>query len=61
MGDRTLTDHKPLIRCTVTLIFPNLGIEVINERVSGLVAYAMACQARDTYVTVVPEDEDDDD
>jgi len=60
VDERTRTEHKPLIRCTVTLIFPNLGMEAINERVSGLVAYAMACQARDTYVTVTPEDEDDD-
>lgn len=52
--------HKPVIRTTVTLIFPNLGSATINDQVSGLVSHAMRCGAKETYVTIVPEDEEDD-
>lgn len=57
----TQTEHKPLVRCTVTLIFPNLGPAAINEQVTNLVSQAVTLEAKETYVTICPEDEADDD
>ena len=55
------TEHKPLIRTTITLIFPNLGSAVVTEHVANLIAEAMECGARETFVTIIPEDEQEDD
>ncbi len=52
--------HKPLVRTTITLMFPNLGSSTINEQVSSLVSHAMRCGARETFVTICPEDEQPD-
>lgn len=54
-------EHKPLIRATISLVFPNLGAETINAHVAALVSSAMRCNARETFVTITPEDEDEGD
>ncbi len=58
--EETRAEHKPLVRATITLIFPNLGATAINEQVSALVSHAMRCGARETLVSIAPEDEDED-
>lgn len=60
MPEDTLTEHKPLVRATVTLIFPNLGAAAINDQIREFVETAMKCDARETFVTICPEDEEDD-
>lgn len=59
MPDDILTEHKPLMRTTITLIFPNLGPSTINQQVAKVIEEAMKCEARETFVTIRPEDEED--